>query len=69
MYSLVRNSIIPDSSNHGHIRSFRAEQGPAAGRTVMVVNINPSTEDFDETQTGELKYFERVFCGRHPFPA
>ncbi|CAM9282967.1 unnamed protein product, partial [Laminaria digitata] len=25
-------------------------QGPAAGKTVMVVNINPSTEDFDETQ-------------------
>ncbi|CAM9754180.1 unnamed protein product [Ectocarpus sp. 12 AP-2014] len=25
-------------------------QGPAAGKTVMVVNINPSTDDFDETQ-------------------
>ncbi|CAN0067936.1 unnamed protein product [Pylaiella littoralis] len=25
-------------------------QGPAAGKTVMVVNINPSTVDFDETQ-------------------
>lgn len=27
-------------------------QGPAAGKTVMVVNINPSTQDFDETQQG-----------------
>eukprot|EP00752_Nemacystus_decipiens_P010965 g9745.t2 len=25
-------------------------QGPTAGKTVMVVNINPSTADFDETQ-------------------
>ncbi|CAM9859795.1 unnamed protein product [Ascophyllum nodosum] len=25
-------------------------KGPAAGKTVMVVNINPSIEDFDETQ-------------------
>ncbi|CAN0387398.1 unnamed protein product, partial [Ectocarpus fasciculatus] len=28
-------------------------QGPAAGKTVMVVNINPSTDDFDETQQGQ----------------
>lgn len=31
---------------------FFFAQGPAAGKTVMVVNINPSTVDFDETQQG-----------------
>jgi len=37
-------------------RPFRRpppSKGPTAGKTVMVVNINPSTADFDETQQGQ----------------
>lgn len=50
-------SVVIDGASsdvHGPSAVFVGSfsQGPAAGKTVMVVNINPSAADFDETQAG-----------------